>query len=532
MRPRRTHSLRGIREDRDRKPGVELLRRSASPVLPGLLTLLTLLALILAAPVPAQEPPPSGSGPATDAAAPVAPADAHRISRVDSLFAEWTVPGSPGASVAVLKDGRIVLERGYGLAQLEYEMPNTPSTVFHVASVSKQFTAFAIALLERQGRLSVHDDVRIHIPEFPDLGETVTLWHLIHHTSGVRDQWELLGMAGWRLDDVITKDHVLSLMERQRELNFPPGSEYLYSNMGYTLLAEVVERVSGQRFPDFLEAQVFEPLGMTRTHMHDDHEHVVPGRAYSYRGGPEDGWRNAVLSYANAGATSLFTTAGDLARWLRNYETAEVGGPGVIERMRERAVLTSGDTIGYAFAIGRGEHRGRETWSHGGADAGFRSFVLHVPEEGLGVVVVSNAASFNSGRMAHEVADLWLGDAVTADEEEESDGAEEAGRERQERPTPSPAELAAYAGTYYSPELDVLYHVELGDDGLEVRHQRLGTIPLRPGDEADEFAGSRWPVRRLAFGRGDDGAVEGFRLTGGRVRNLRFVRLADGVLPR
>lgn len=529
MRPYRTDSLRGLREDRERRPGAELLRRAVSSVLPGLLAL---QALILAAPVPAQEPPRSGSGQATREAADVTPADAYRISRVDSLFAGWTRPGSPGGSVAVLKDGRIVLERGYGLAQLEYEVPNTPSTIFHVASVSKQFTAFAIALLERQGKLSVHDDVRTHIPEFPDLGETVTLWHLIHHTSGVRDQWELLGMAGWRLDDVITRDHVLSLMERQRELNFPPGSEYLYSNMGYTLLAEVVERVGGQPFPDFLEAHVFEPLGMSRTHMHDDHEHVVPGRAYSYRGSPGNGWRNAVLSYANAGATSLFTTAGDLARWLRNYETAEVGGPEVIARMWKRAVLTSGDTIGYAFAINRGEHRGRETWSHGGADAGFRSFVLHVPEERLGVVVVSNAASFNSGRMAHDVADVWLGDAVIADEEEEFDGPDEPERERQEPPAPSREELAAYAGTYYSPELDVLYHIELGDDGLEVRHHRLGTVPLRHGDEADEFAGSRWPVRRLVFSRGDGGRVDDFRLTGGRVRNLLFVRLADGVLPR
>ncbi|MGH7476975.1 MAG: serine hydrolase domain-containing protein [Longimicrobiales bacterium] len=495
-----------------------------------------LVALLHAAPAAPQSSaaPDSSAAPRTSAAlrthAAAAAADAARAARVDSLFAEWTAPGSPGAAVAVLKDGEIVLERGYGLAQLEHEVPITPATVFHVASVSKQFTAFAIALLAQRGELSLDDDVRTHLPELPDLGARVTLRHLIHHTSGVRDQWELLGMAGWRLDDVITKEHVLALMRRQRELNFPPGSEYSYSNMGYTLLAEVVERVGGMPFPEFLAEHVFRPLGMTRTHMHDDHEHIVPGRAYSYRGGPEDEWRNAVLSYANAGATSLFTTAGDLARWLRNYETAEVGGADAIAQMKQRGVLTSGDTIDYAFAIGRGEYRGRETWGHGGADAGFRAMVLHIPEERLGVVVLSNVAPFDPGGMAQRVADVWLGDVAPA--EDEAERASEAQREAPVPRTVTTAELAAYAGTYYSPELDALYHIAGRDGRLVVRHQRLGDIALRPGDEEDEFAGERWPVRRLLFTRDAADQVDGFRLTGGRARNLRFLRLADGVLPR
>lgn len=457
-------------------------------------------------------------------------ADPERAARVDSLFAEWTAPGSPGASVAVLKDGEIVLERGYGLAQLEHGVPISPNTVFHVASVSKQFTAFAVALLAARGKLSLDDDVREQIPEIRDLGATVTLRHLIHHTSGVRDQWELLGMAGWRLDDVITKDHILALMARQRELNFPPGSEYLYSNMGYTLLAEVVARVSGMPFPEFMEENVFEPLGMSRTHMHDDHEHIVPGRAYSYRPDRDGGWRNAVLSYANAGATSLFTTAGDLARWLRNYETAEVGGPAVIRQMRQRGVLTTGDTIAYAFAIGRGDYRGLETWGHGGSDAGFRTMVLHIPEHRLGVVVLSNLAGFDPGRLARQVAEVYLDDIVLADPPEEPERSPES-----DRPEPhsyTRAQLAAFAGSYYSPELDVLYHIAVDGDSLVVRHHRHGQIPLGPGDEADEFSGDRWPVRRLVFTRGDAGAIEGFRLTGGRVRNLWFARLAEGALPR
>lgn len=451
--------------------------------------------------------------------------------RVDSLFQAWDRPGSPGAAVAVVRDGVVILERGYGSAQLEHGVPITPSTIFHVASVTKQFTSFAVALLAARGELSLDDDVRTHIPELPDLGHRITLRHLIHHTSGLRDQWELLAMAGWRLDDVITKDHVLGLAARQRELNFVPGSEHLYSNMGYTLLAEVVERVGGRPFPAWMEENVFLPLGMTSTHMHDDHRRVVPGRAYSYRGSAERGWQNAVLSYANAGATSLFTTAGDLARWLRNFETAELGGPAVIAQMRERGLLSSGDTLPYAFALVRGEQRGRTTWSHGGADAGFRSMVLHVPDERLGVVVLSNHASFNPARLAAAVADVFLGEARAPASSSGGTGDNAARAGPLGAPRLPPSELAELTGTYYSPELETIYRVVAVDGALVARHVRHGDIRLEPVDR-DLFSGSHWFFGRVAFTRDSDGTVQGFRATGTRVRALWFERLADDALGR
>jgi hypothetical protein len=385
--------------------------------------------------------------------------------------------------------------------------------------------------------------------------------------------------------------------------------------MGYTLLAEVVARVGGQPFPDWLEENVFVPLGMASTHMHDDHEHVVPGRAYSYRGSPEQGWRNAVLSYANAGATSLFTTAGDLARWLTNLETAELGGRAVVEQMRERGVLTSGETISYAFALMHGNHNGRTTWSHGGSDAGFRSMVLHFPEERLGVVVLSNAASFNPARLAAQVADIYLDDAAgsgrvavtpvvaptsapagpvvidprlleayTGEWEVEGlgvfqvrrDGAtlmaevtgrriamvaesqttfradvgrirflggltgvdrvvvESGGQEwlgRRVPPSLGAAELASYAGDYFSPELETLYRIAVVGDRLVARHVRHGELALTPA-EVDVFRGSQWFFGRVVFTRDSAGAIDGFRASGSRVRDLRFMRLADGALPR
>jgi CubicO group peptidase (beta-lactamase class C family) len=452
-------------------------------------------------------------------------ATANHAARIDSIFAELDRTDGPGAAVAVLHNGGIVFERGYGLAQLEYDVPVTPATVFHVASVSKQFAAFAVTLLAQQGRLSLDDDVRVHVPELHDFGRHISVRHLIHHTSGIRDQWELLMMAGWRLDDVITRDQIMALMRRQRELNFEPGAEHLYSNMGYTLLAEIVERVSGQPFGEYLSAHVFEPLGMRHTHVHNDHERIVPGRAYSYRpvaGG--QGWRNAVLSYANQGATSLFTTAGDLARWLHNYETAQVGGAAAIAQMRERGVLNSGDTIPYAFAIIRGEHRGRTTWSHGGSDAGFRSVVMHFPDEQLGVVVLSNAATAAPQRLALAVADVYLGESARLPTFTPMSTSSTSPNVPWE---PSAAQLRALTGDYYSPELGTVYTLEVRGDTLVATHHRLAEMRLVPAAEDAFRAGSRL----MRFERAADGAVTGFRLTGSRVRNVDFRRLVDGTLP-
>lgn len=345
---------------------------------------------------------------------PAQPAEDPLTKKVDRLFATWDKPESPGAAIAVIKDGAVVYKRGYGSANLEYNVPITPQTVFHVASVSKQFTAFAVALLANQGKLSLDDDIRKHLPEVPDFGKKITIRHLIHHTSGLRDQWTLLGMAGWRLDDVITKEHIMKMVRHQKELNFDPGAENLYSNTGYTLLAVIVERVSGQSFRDYTEANIFKPLGMNNTNFHDDHERIVKNRAYSYTSaGAGGGFRAAPLNYANVGATSLFTTAEDLARWVINYEDKKVGGADVIKQMQQQGVLNSGKQLGYAFGLSIGPYRGLNTVGHAGGDAAYRSFAFWFPEQRFGVVVLSNFGSFNPQQVAMRIADLYLADKLT-----------------------------------------------------------------------------------------------------------------------
>jgi len=330
--------------------------------------------------------------------------------RVTKLFAKWDDPASPGAAVAVVRDGMVVYRNGFGSAQLEYNVPITPSTVFHVASVSKQFPAFAVTLLEEEGRLSVDDDIRKYLPWMPDFGPRITIRHLLNHTSGIRDQWDLLVLSGWRMDDVISQKDILYLLKRQRELNFKPGEEYLYSNSGFTLLTEIVVAVTGRPFVDWMDEKVFKPLGMNASHFHLDHRRIVKNRAYSYRYDSGKGLVKSVLNYANVGATSLFTTVEDMANWMRNYSEMRVGNGAVMARMMEPAVLNSGRPVEYGRGLGVGEYRGLKHIGHGGADAGFRSAVSYYPEEKFGVVVLANLAQFNTGQLARQIAEIYLAD--------------------------------------------------------------------------------------------------------------------------
>jgi succinate dehydrogenase cytochrome b556 subunit len=247
------------------------------------------------------------------------------IARVDSLFSRFTRT-TPGCAVGVSRHGRTVLAKAYGMANLEYDVPLTTESIIEAGSVAKQFTAAAVMLLVREGKHSLDDDVRTYLPELHDYGHTITLRHLLTHTSGLRDQWDLLHMARGRFEENrITEADVLEIVTRQKALNFVPGTEYLYSNTGYTLAGTIVRRVSGTSLREFAHERIFEPLGMTDTHFHDDYTVVVKGRAAGYRRGSEGAWHVSLPNYDTYGATSLFTTVGDLLKWDANFEEHRVG---------------------------------------------------------------------------------------------------------------------------------------------------------------------------------------------------------------
>jgi CubicO group peptidase (beta-lactamase class C family) len=336
---------------------------------------------------------------------------AEKVKKIDEIFSTLNKPDSPGAAIAVIEKGKLILEKGYGLANLEYDIPVTPSTVFHVASVSKQFTAMAIVLLEEDGILSIDDDIRKYLPELPDYGQKITIRNLLQHTSGIRDQWQTLGIAGWSLADVITQDQILRMLFRQKELNFPPGTKHLYSNGGFTLLAEIVTRASGKAFPEFCMDRIFKPLGMKNTHFHQDLTQIVPNRSYSYNK-TGNGYAISPLNYANVGATSLFTTAGDLVKWLDNFRSPVICKPASIARMQEQCILSDGKKINYGMGISIDELNGIRMISHAGGDAGYRSFVAWFPDYELGIAVVTNLGTFNPNTVALQAASVFLGKEV------------------------------------------------------------------------------------------------------------------------
>jgi CubicO group peptidase (beta-lactamase class C family) len=413
--------------------------------------------------------PPSAAGASQAVTTPSPGAESRELSpeaKVDALFSKWNTLDSPGAAVAVIKDGLVIYRKGFGSAQLEYGIPITPSTIFHVASVSKQFTAMAVTMLEAAGKLSADDDIRKYLPGLGDFGKTITIRHLLNHTSGLRDQWELLILSGWRMDDVITQAQIMDRLRRQKELNFAPGERYLYCNSGYTLLAEIVSRVSGQPFTDWTRDNIFKPLGMTSTHFHLDHQEIVKNRAYSYDGEVGKGFTRAVLNYANVGATSLFTTVEDTANWLRNFDDRRVGGSAAIDRMLTKGVLNSGQEIPYARGIVVEEYKGLKVIGHSGGDAGFRSDVVYFPGEKFGVAVFSNLGSFSPGTLTRQIADIYLASKLKQTKEVQAGAKPVAPKPADQEFTLPGKSLETFTGTYWFEATQFLRRIVLDKDRL------------------------------------------------------------------
>jgi CubicO group peptidase (beta-lactamase class C family) len=346
-----------------------------------------------------------------------------------------------------MRDGGIVYERGYGMADLDHNVPITPDSVFHVASMSKQFTAAAIILLSLDGKLSLDDDVRKYLPELPDFGSTITIQHLIHHTSGIRDQWELLDLAGWRYSlDLITDQDVVGLLYREKELNFKPGDRFLYNNSGYTLLGQIVQKVSHQSLRDFTTARIFAPLGMNSTHFRNDHAEVVKHDAYGYAPGDRPNvYKLGITNFDTIGATGLLTTVEDLAKWDENFYNPRVGGPQFIKQMLQEGLLNNGQPVMsgsavYASGLTLGAYRGLRTVEHNGADAGYRADLIRFPDQHFSVASLCNRADADPSQKVREVADIFLATRFTEPEKKPADtGAFH---------IPDP-QLAEYAGLYW-----------------------------------------------------------------------------------
>lgn len=550
--------------------------------------------LLCAAPVVAQAPDPS------------------LAAKVDALFAEFEKPDSPGYVVAIVKDGRVVHAKGYGMADLERNVRLSPQSVLDIGSTSKQFSAACILLLARQGKLSLDDDVRKLLPEMRDYGTPVTIRHLLHHTSGIRDYLTLMAIAGQSGANDYPDAYVVDIIARQRELNFKPGDEHLYSNSGYFLMSEIVRRASGMSLREYAEKHLFGPLGMKSTHFHDDTSMIVKNRAIGYAPKPEGGWALDMSIFHVVGDGGVLTTVEDLALWDRVFYDFKIeGGLEIVEQLQTTAVLNSGEKLEYAAGLVVGAHRGLKTVRHGGAWAGYRAEMLRFPGERLTVICLANHGTANPSRMAERVAALYLGEklgpapgaptappadakpvalapealkareglyrdtttggfrriavhdgklvyvrgpggnqsalvplaadrfvmadvpahvevifpAVAAGARARMSVSTNGGKpsvfEAVDAATPTAADLAGYAGGYYSEEVDAIVRVKAEGGALLVadRYDPKGE-PLEP-TVRDEFTG---PGISVAFKRDASGRVTGLTIGAGRVRNIGFVR--------
>ena len=332
--------------------------------------------------------------------------------KIDQIFSEWNKSNSPGCALAIIKDKQIIYERGYGIANLEYGVPITPVSAFYVGSIAKQFTAMSIALLAQEGKLSLDDNIRKYVPEIPDYGTPITIRQLIHHTSGLRDFWDLIGQAGRRWDDAYTLKDVIETAAQQKELNCKPGEKHLYSNTGYMLLAIIVQRASGQSLREFADAHIFKPLGMLHTRFQDDHSALIPGRVYGYV--PQEGNSFGVYAINNdlVGAGGLWTTVEDLARWDANFYSAKVGGQALIQQLQVPGTGTDGVKFDYAFGLHIDEYKGVKRVRHGGVFAGYRAEMIRFPEKKFSVAVLCNSSSVTPTKLANEIADMFLIDQI------------------------------------------------------------------------------------------------------------------------
>ena len=427
----------------------------------------------------------------------------EKTDKVDKLFSKWDSTVSPGAALAIIKDGKIIYKRGYGMANLEHNIPITTTSVFRIGSTSKQFTASCIAILSLQGKISLDDDIRKHIKELPKYQKPITIRHLVHHTSGIRDYLTLTDIAALPNDHFYTPEDSVELLSRQKGLNFLPGEEHLYSNSGYFLLGAIVERVSGKSLNDFAQTHIFKPLGMKNTHFHDDHTMVVKNRADGYSP-TKKGFRINMTTLDHVGDGGVFTTVEDLFLWDQAFYSYKLGKE-LMELIQTPGMLNNGEKLEYAFGLSINEYKGLKRVSHGGGFVGFRAQMARFPEQKFTVICLANLGTINPSRLCLQVADIYLADKLKKEVE-------------------VPKEKEKVKAVALSKE-------ELGDKTGNYQDERTGTwtiISMKEGKLVMDAWGRKYdltPVSKTRFQALDasfDNSIEFFPDEKGRIRKAKL----------
>jgi CubicO group peptidase (beta-lactamase class C family) len=429
-----------------------------------------------------------------------------KTEKVDKLFEKWDSTISPGVSMAIIQNGEFIYKRGYGMANLEHDVSITPETVFRIGSTSKQFTAACIAILSLQGKLSLDDDVRKFLPELPAYDKPITVRHLVHHISGIRDYLGLARLSGKSGDDFYTAEETVAMIARQKGLNFVPGDEHLYSNSGYFLLGVIVSRVIGKSLNAFAQEHIFRPLGMKNTHYHDDYTKIVKKRADGHAK-TEDGFKILNTTLNHVGDGGVFTTVEDLYLWDQAFYNHKLGKE-LMDMLHQTGVLNNGKELKYAFGLNVGQYKGLKLVAHGGAFVGFRADMIRFPEEKFTVICLANLASINPSMLCRKVADIYLADKFTE---------EKAPEKKAEQITPvtlSQEDLKHKIGKYTDEKESFIAEILLKDDKLIVEAMGI-SFSLIPISQS-RFISKDAPVDiMIEFFPADDKAIRAKMTVGG-----------------
>lgn len=433
---------------------------------------------------------------------------------VDAVFSSWNRDDMPGCALAVVKEGEIIYSRGYGMADLEHDIPITPQSVFYIGSVSKQFVTTALLLLEEEGKLSLDDDVRKYIPELPDYGHTISLRNLVHHTSGLRDNLTLWELSGRSMMDDIPEEEIFEMICRQQGLNFVPGEQYAYSNTCYFLMSIIIERVSGQRLRAFAKERIFRPLGMENSQFNDDNRRIMKNRAFGYTQITDDSIGNLIMRFDLVGSGGLYSTVEDLYLWDQNFYDNQLGkrGQALVEQLQSNGRYNDGSEVDYAFAMINGEYRGLRTIHHTGSMGGYRAMYLRFPDQQFSVIILGNVDNLRPRDRAYEVADVLLADLL-----------------KEKTPVPEENQLTAvqeknlievspdsFAGEFYSEELGVTYSLFTHEGEVLMKAWTKEPVSLEIR-EADRLSNS-------AFVLDFDQNKEHFSLSYYDTQGIRFIR--------
>lgn len=456
----------------------------------------------------------------------------EKCAQIDRLFSPWVHPQSPGCALAVVQNGRIIYKKGYGLANLDHDVKITPATVFRIGSISKQFTAACIQILHREGKLSLDDNIRKYVPEMPEYEWPITIRHLIHHTSGIRDYEWLQYFRGEHSDRAEhSNEDIIKLISRQKGLEFKPGDQFSYCNSGYTLLATIVERVSGKPFSKFVKERIFNPLGMKDTLIYDDNTMIIKNRAVGYSK-KDDGFVVNETLNESTGDGGVFTTVEDFFLWDQNFYEDKISGPGFIKSLLQIGELNDGNPAGYekqgikyeyAFGLTISRYRGLRTISHGGAYVGFRAAYLQFPDQRFSVICLGNLSQFDPMSLCYQIAELFLDDDFAERKEpvpNENPTAEEI---KEERTGLTNEKLNVYAGEYYSEELQAFYKIAVKEKHLVFTHVNPPTASPLSTNGPDIFFFSGFELR---FIKDTKGEVTGFIFQSGKgVKNIFFEKI-------